>query len=84
MSVDTQDLREQAASLLKRADLLDSGEPLCNHHWSGDPGWECYCTGCDTWLLEVRDECYIPFLKDAYCYDCRKKLKKKEKRHSKV
>ena len=74
---DIKELREQAAKLIERADRLEAGEPLCNHHWSGDPGYECYCPGCDKHIAEVRSIHGVPFKKDAYCSSCRSKGKSK-------
>ena len=71
--MDTQKLRNRAAELLKRADMLDAGEPLCEHHWSGDPGYECYCTGCGKHIAEVSTIEHVPFAKDAYCSVCAEK-----------
>ncbi len=72
------DLREESAALLTRADRLEAGEELCKHHWSGDPAYECYCTGCDKHLMEVRNENNIPFKEDAYCYECNMTDEEKE------
>lgn len=72
-------LREAGVALIDRADRLDKGEPLCRHHWSGDPGYECYCTGCNKHIGEYRSEDNIPFKSQAYCCECQKTPEEKEK-----
>jgi len=70
-------LRSTAESLIEKAKRLEAGEELCSHHWSGAPGWECYCTGCNKHILELRDSDEIPLKKDAYCYECQKSPEQK-------
>lgn len=76
---DADDLREQAAGLINRAEKLDGGEELCNHHWNGsDRCYECYCPGCDKHIMEAREESDVPFKRDAYCYECSKTPEEKK------
>lgn len=76
--MNAQELREQAACIIKTAERLEASEELCNHRWSGDPAWECYCTGCSKHILEVHSEAEILFAKDAYCHECKKTAEEKE------
>ena len=75
LNVYAQECKEYAEKLLDRAKRLEAGEELCEHYYSGDPGWECYCTGCGKHLLESRYESGVPFAKDAYCTTCKYKKK---------
>lgn len=66
-------LTDQINKLTLRAERLQKGEKLCDHHWNGsDRCYECYCTGCQKHLMEICNEENIPFEKDAYCYQCQK------------
>ena len=72
-------LTEQIHKLRVRAECLRKGEKLCDHHWNGsDRCYECYCTGCQKHLMEVREEQSIPFATDAYCYTCLQTPEEKE------
>lgn len=75
---EAKDMREEAARLEAKADRLDAGEELCNHHWSGDPEYEGYCTGCDRWIGGYSSS-EIPLKSDAYCHQCQKSPEQKKK-----
>lgn len=65
-------LNLQAERLLDRAEMLEAGEELAPHHYSGDPGYEVYCPGCDKHIMEVWFIEDVPFKKYAYCSTCTK------------
>lgn len=69
------ELTKSASELIRRAECLEAGEPLCDHHWSGDPGYECYCTGCGVHIHETSTMSGVPMAKDAYCSTCLSKKK---------
>jgi hypothetical protein len=73
------DLDGMICMLKDRSERLEKGDELCNHHWNGSDGcYETYCTGCGKHLAEERNELYIPFADEAYCFSCQQTPEEKE------
>ncbi len=73
------EIRVRKERLERRAQRLEAGEELCDHHWNGsDRCYETYCTGCKRHTGEIYDKDCIPFKKDNICYTCRKTPEEKE------
>lgn len=79
MKYTIEDLDEAIAELQGKKTALESGEELCDHGWNQSDGcFECYCTGCNRHIAEVRDAFDVPFKKDAYCSECEKTPEQKQ------
>ena len=79
MTYTIEDLDEAINGLLGKKKRLEAGDELCDHNWNGsDSCYECYCTGCDKHIREIRDEFDIPLKKDAYCFECSKTQEEKD------
>jgi hypothetical protein len=85
MSYTTKDLDKEIEELQYKKKAIEAGEDLCDHHWNGsDNCYECYCTGCEQHIAEVRNKFDVPFKKNAYCYECKKTPEEKAEEKDKA
>lgn len=72
-------LRARIKELNERAEAIEAGDKVCNHHWSGDPAYEAYCPGCDKHIGEYHSVDDIPLESYGRCHDCSMTDEQREK-----